>query len=115
MAEALALKGLQIAGVTIDKNGAFIFPSYLMVKDLDSHFGVLTVRTGSVIYHLKPLHEIEQIHKSGNESFDLDAMRAVDLVRKGSSIAFVACAIVNGDAFTRLYVYKRTNMQQKGY
>ena len=105
MAEALAHKGLQIAGVTIDKNGAVIFPSYLMVKDLDSHFGVLTVGTGSVMYHLKPLHEIEELHESKSDPFAVDAMRAVDLVRKGSSIAIVVCAIVDGDSFTRLYVY----------
>ena len=55
MGEALAHIGLQIAGVTFDKNGAVIFPSYLMVQDLDYHFGVLTVKTGSVIYYLKPL------------------------------------------------------------
>lgn len=83
MAEALVHIGLQIAGVTIDKNGAVILPSYFMVEDLDSHFGVLTVKTGSVIYLLKPLHEIEELHKSESEPFAVDAMRAVDLVRKG--------------------------------
>ena len=117
MAEALVHQALQIAGVTICEDGNIVLPSHFMVEQLNSHFGVLTVSNG-VRYHLKPLHEIEEIHKSGNDSFDVDAMRAVDLVRKGSSIAFVACAIVNDDAFTRLYVYKHTSIRtddhQKG-
>ena len=110
MAEAFVHAGLQIAGVTFDENGAVIFPSSFMVQGLDSHFGVLTVETGSVKYHLKTLHEIEKLHKSNSDQFAVDAMHAVDLVRKGSSIAFVACAIVDGDAFTRLYVYPRTSL-----
>ena len=108
MTEAFVHKGLQIAGVTIGKNGNVIFPPHFIVKELDSHFGVLTVKTNSVTYHLKPLHEIEKLHESNFDQFSVDAMRAVNLVRKGSSIAFVACAIVNDDAFTRLYVYPRT-------
>ena len=108
MAEAFVHTGLHIAGVTFDENGAIIFPASFMVQGLDSHFGVLTVEIGSVKYHLKPLHEIEELHKSNSDQFAVDAMQAVDLVRKGSHIAFVACGLIDGDAFTRLYVYPRT-------
>ena len=111
MAEALVHEGLRIAGVTICEDGRIILPSHFIVEQLDSHFGVLTVSMSHrVIYYLKPLHEIEELHQSKSNSFAHDAMRAVDLVRKGSSIAFVACAIVGDDAFTRLYVYPRRDV-----
>lgn len=115
MAETLAHIGLQIAGATIDKNGSVIFPSSFIVEDLNSHFGVLTVKTDSVIYHLKPLQEIEELHKSKSHQFAVDAMLAVDLVRKGLSIVFVVCAIVNGDSFTRLYMYPRESLSKPMY
>ena len=113
MAEALAHIGLRIAGATIDKNGSYILP--FIVENLNSHFGVLTVKTDSVIYHLKPLQEIEKLHKSKSNQFAVDAMLAVDLVRKGLSIVFVVCAIIDGDSFTRLCVYPREYLSKPMY
>ncbi len=107
-AEALVHAGLKLAGATIAGDGSVIFPSHFMVKQLDSHFGVLAVKPDSLTYYLKSLHDVEEAHKTDSDSFAVDVRCALDLVRKGVSIAIIACGVVDGNAFTRLYVYPRT-------
>ena len=108
MAEAAITAALRCAGAHVDEDGSIGFPSHFFVDGLASNFGVFALQAnGNAVYFLRSLTEVAETHTHDTDPFHDDVRRAVRRVQDGTSYAIILCAIVEGDAFTKLCVCDR--------
>ena len=110
MAAARAIESaIRLLGGVVGNDGSLGFPPPMLTDALSLNFGVLCVDDKNIRYHLLPLSKAESQCNAWTTDlkFAEDVRRGLSMVRAGTNYAIVLCAIVDGDACTKLCVFPR--------